>query len=331
MLKLLIMSDRRRQQDNPIGPMLPERPALQRTELGPVVHALGHQIADLAEPELLEMASDGGVVLYTASYRDFSRELGGPILNVLDGIIENNFSSPDLWRINRLPVRLGMGARRRDLTYARRTSLSLIEGTGSGVVMPIKLYGSLIAHDIMLSEGPAKCSSVRRVEHRLEQHHVDPDHFITTLSSPAVDTILRTMAHAPNGMYGPNSTNVHTVGLPRFLNPAASGRFAEGFHQTSISIFDHALGEEPRLSQDFLAKKKQLLTRARRDVPSGGCPVRHDTFTDIGPAALALFDELDIDPASLPRESLISRYRRLVVAVAQKALDAQTVVEHEDE
>ncbi len=296
------------------------RAFLQRTELGPVVHAIAHALA----PAIEKASIDKAAVLLGDT--PFSHDIRlnyaflrvGRCMGEATGLVLGQTIFPDsaqqiidAYRPINPEEDKPKDADPNDLTFHAMMKDVVLEGALSGVAMPLHVYRKLTLHRAGLISGGDEAIRAKA----LAQAPFVVDEVVRDMRSTWFNDILQQLAYAPNGFYGAASSSPGVTNSPDVLSVhTVFEETDEGFLQ---------------LSQGFVRVKKSALRKETHDGrESGGCPVRHGGYKLIGPLATMALQEMGIDPSLLPVETAISRYRRLVADVIE-ALGNQKGPAHE--
>lgn len=284
-----------------------KRPAIQRTEIGPLFSTI--------VPEVLERASqyplddELGETLQTTDLEYALHVLAVDIKSsTIWGIeqwVETHLTDS---RVSAIPDLYKAAEGKRNLYYGTAEEI-LTEGMMSGVVVPLKLYHVIECFKRQQS-GVEAGQRTGLLKSNLPE----------ILHENWFEAMLHQLALPPNGELGEWSTSVEfslEESLPWTLSKSVQSQ-GDGFV----------------LDETYFERVKALHTRARKldressahsvTQDSGGCPVRHATFKKIGPIALDAFANVRILPHTLQdpdRKSAISLCRDFVAERAKQALD----------
>lgn len=285
------------------------RPALQRQEVGPMLHDFGHEIYDRAEATALTEVGTN----YLKQPGDFNglamfaHQSSAIIRSFLD---DESITGPICKAMRPLAEPVGPHNNR---LFTIRFEEALMEGMLSGVVTPLQLYKEIFMKENRDANSPSDFSKVS----------VDIEELVGRLSTPEFEAMLHQLAIGANNSLGPSSTRTQDVAS------AAAGASLDPFVYLRNSIFEcDDDGRVTGFTGRLLARQKldKQQERKRRNIggESGGCPVRHARFTVIGGVATNyLWSVGDYD--GLPRnqgESLISRGNRFVRTILAATIEA---------
>ncbi len=257
------------------------RPALQRRELGPVLHDIAHKVSDGVESDI----TDEAVCLEPVKdVNDLAENLG---------VLHNNLH-------DRTKPHVGAFIRLLTLTVVRAQSAgeiltipapaALHEGVASGVLTPFKLLQSIVSYEEYTGTDPFDTSHFQGVFrddwHQASSLQLVRSVNVSTLYSwadrivtPNFQTMLHQMAYGYNGSLGSQSSQPYEL-----HKPLRSLEDPEG-------AFIYKDGTVTGFSVEFLARQRiELRDDESSQLKSGGCPVRHSTFKRIGEAAALYLD-----------------------------------------
>lgn len=305
------------------------RARLQRQELGPIVHDLGHEIYDKAEARI---------------------EAGAPLTCPTDLPSLATFASSCLRAVEAVKT---MGDLR-DSRFRYETAKSVItsnrgystdlegnpfdyeithyeglynvmnEGLTSGVVVPLQLYRLIKLRDHPSSvRQHSKPPDVRATKEDLQ---VDAQDVIDQLSSDYFQRMLHQLAVGNNGSLGRASTAISNLSSPdvsqaRVFNVVGLVGLPKSFEYDK----DGSVIGWSKVCLDEIKALKVAARSSKRSLEkeSGGCPVRHTTFPVLGEIASRHFEEIGT-PDGQPRnqgESLISRGTRYVRTILAATIE----------
>lgn len=298
--------------NNPIPVEHWGRPRLQRQELGPMLHDLGHTVYDLAEVK----AQETSLLYRPVDYEDLAIFAGRCIDMTMDAIeiLEQDAthkSVEDFLDDSRSIPRADGSEYKDILTYGGSLRPVLKEGIDSGIVSPLQLYK--VIND---------CENVM-IQGELRPGSLDVEVMTERIGSPIFQAMLHQLAIGHNGSLGDAASN------PNKLSPSSPELF-HSFDQYGSALKAFAYDNDGRVigyKPDFLAFQKQAKHKERKQggayglSQSGGCPVRHANFPALGPRAQAYFEALGRPDAQPQKqgESLITRASRFVCTALLKS------------
>lgn len=263
------------------------RPEVQRTELGPLIHIVAHDIYDGIDDciandwhdDLTHIAGmpTGNLKLvdsllsYEALIAERSREV---VREVCDG--NYLYSEIDEYITSRFSSSHGVQGIGNKLTTIPNLMMLVGEGVRSGLVLPMMLWKSI-----------ARAEKNRRLAH---SYHVSSDSLlgivdlhevIDRLSSQIFADMLALTAYGRNGSLGPLSADpssiTRDVSIPNFKH---------------VNFQYNEEGKVIGFCPEFVAESVKKLVDHNKDargmgfkLESGGCPVRHQVFKKIGEPA----------------------------------------------
>jgi hypothetical protein len=267
------------------------RPAVQRTEIGPIFATIVPEVVKIArgiQSELFEVATILDSHRYAGNGEIQTESFLAAVASDLTATVRNanhewyNTHSDDarIGAINRCLIKDGV-----KFTHYKQFEDVLDEGMKSGVIMPLKVFHMID-------------------ELTKDNHGAVGERVVKSLREPWIDEMLHKLARGPNGSLGSWSTDVVFDRLKH-----SRGEVLKQFVITNDDgTFD--------LSDDYDAMVSEQLAEARANDRadlvkvqpkySGGCPVRHAQYKSIGVLASAAFAEEDIDPAQLVDPSHVS-------------------------
>lgn len=314
------------------------RPWVQRNELGPLVHQLGHEIYDQAEVELLNQVETGNLV-QPANYS----QLTGLVMQSL-GVV-SDFTPYDDTLDNLLTEYRAMEKPKSgtvgQLTYYASPLEVLNEGLITGIVAPLMLYrAATVSAEVVATQVRwTRCQAYERTE-----VDFDAERAANTLVSPRFQKMLHFLALGANGSLGRPSTSVRDLGYtpddmtPLLINlpddkvhcfsDLLATKFAEVVEMVDEVRHEQFIYDEQGEFVDFTPQFKEgflLRQRAEKAGWSGGCPVRHETFRSTGPLAAEYFkDQGQADGLPAKQgESLITRGSRFIATILAATVDAE--------
>ncbi len=303
----------------------PTRPALQRTELGPILHVFSHQVYGRLEAQLADDTIEQIPEVYIKDIIDGYR----PPRTVADigrvtralGNQAQIVSSEIAWDTTYIPVRDFVKDNHRSLEQGKRlthyTSFEQVanEGISSGVVMPMQLWRAIDhkERDLGWVVRDARADITTLVS-ETSTIAVDPEKVADMMTQPHFLEMLSLLAYAKNGALKAVSADINSgstnkvVGLLyddiyEFDSDGKVIGFSESFKERWMHDLTSSNGMERR-SDHYSSYYRE----------SGGCPVRHSVFKKLGDTASRVLDMLpDEDRALLDRdESAIHRGARLL-------------------
>lgn len=298
------------------------RPRLQRQELGPVLHDIGHTIYDAAEDMLLADDNEYGFTL-TAPHNlnqlaTFGETLAGAVNICTTDILKtvpSHLMDEFIGNQKQLVVINDTGMRGfRELVFSYDFRGALDEGLDSGVVSPLQLYRTVkLFEDRRILELPGEPNFTIEFE---------PTDVLQRIASTEFQTMLHQLATGTNGSLGTASNRAREIRDENRTTFALISKYGWG-----KSFMTDETGTVVGFTPDFLAHVRHNKTTdrvtwsARSD--SGGCPVRHATYKKLGDTAQEYFDVLGT-PDARPRaegESLITRASRFVTTTLLKSIE----------
>lgn len=300
------------------------RPRMQRQELGPVLHDVGHTIYSAAEDLLLADTNEYGLELTPPTNLKELAAFGGVLMEAVDycatdvvAEVPSDLMDDFISAQSQITVMSGGKALPRELTFSYRFRGALDEGLESGVVAPLQLYRTLklaedgrILHLAGAEEPP---------EFELEFEASDIARRITTVE---FQTMLHQLAMGPNGSLGTSANRLRELRAEDRTTFAVVAKY--GWERSFV------LDEQRNitgLTPNLLAyiRREQTANRAAHSsrADSGGCPVRHATYKKLGDTAQQYFEQLGT-PDARPRfegESLITRASRFVSSTLLRSIE----------
>lgn len=291
------------------------RARMQRRELGPVLHDLGHQIYDLAEERLpgdtllLKPPVDGvSLSEFAADSVSYIKKIGLELSDELQPSSYNGLKK--VVAANNPAPKEHIGVLGTRTTFFPDASEVLKEALVSGVIIPLQLYRTIKLAECDYASGLEVPPSIRR------KLNVTPDDLLEQLCSERFDTMLHQLALGTNGSVGSAAVSsyelrqVGTTALPTVI-------LGHGL----VASFEYEAGFVSGFSQSFLDHNKDYKYKVEY-IESGGCPVRHATFPALGEIATQHFADLGT-PDAQPRnqgQSLITRANLFLVAALEQAM-----------
>lgn len=311
--------------------MTVSRPWVQRNELGPLVHQLGHEIYDQAEVEILGEV-DAGRLKAPTHYGQLE-SLVGRLADTLYGLTPNDETLESmLYTYNPIIKNndLATGSR---LTHYFSPVQILDEGLRTGIVAPLLLYRAATIPPERIADIFA---SIMHQQYRGTELPFDVERAVVNLKSPYFQKMLHFLALGANGSLGRASSAVddliyfsEDLGPLKIYPPDSRGsrfgatwatKFAavvEGVAQQRREQFIYDKQGNP---VDFTPNFKREFMEEQQSIKSGwsgGCPVRHETYKITGPLAAEYF-KAQGQAEGLPArqgESLITRGNRFIATI----------------
>lgn len=282
------------------------RPLLQRRELGPMMHDLGHTILDIAQEHVLAE----GISLRPTNPEKLA-QFGSACIGLLRSIHLKEATSgearrdsshaaiQDLISSNRRTVPIKDTTEVQNLTYYDGLYKVVDEGLSSGVVSPLQLYRTVKIVESDRRPRPFRGNPQIRAGEAAKR-----------IMSDGFQTMLHQLATNPNTVLGGPSASAEYL---RTSSPEIGfGTVREyGLDQTFLR---NRRGKVVGFTPEYLAFQKEKKQELRQRGLSGGCPVRHADFPVLGERAKAYFEDLG-RPDGQPQnqgESLITRASRFV-------------------
>lgn len=283
------------------------RPRLQRQELGPMLHDLGHVLYDQAEEAILRDGIQPEPVDLETLVK-FGSECVDTVLKIAEytthqAIVKTQALLDDTSHIEDVDEGLSQLIRVTHLSGARDV---LNEGLMSGVVIPLQLYRTMR----LAEDGAGEHTAISAVD------------AADRITSPSFQTMLHQLAVGNNGSLGVGAASATYLGSPR--ESGSLRVFREMGPQQAIFEFDD-VGKAEAFTTTFLAIKKEIRRRETQGASlswqTGGCPVRHTDFPVLGEHAQNYFDAIGQDGPRNQGESLITRASRFVSAALLKSTE----------
>lgn len=290
------------------------RARIQRQELGPMMHDLGHTVFNASElrmangeltpprpvdsPSLAEFA---GVCVEFVVGAAAEAEIRDGKHQILDDFIQSNAHRHSVGRDNML----------RSLTHYEDLQSVLREGIESGIVSPLQLY-----RVVKLAEGDPRSFKL----------DIDAEEAAERIVSDEFQTMLHQLASSSNGALGATSNKPYTLREePRGGDFDMFNTFSRNNVQSNFAFDTNKT--VTGFSRGYLDYKKKYDAAKRKAdetlAGSGGCPVRHATYAKLGGIAQQYFEQLGT-PDARPRfegESLVARSSRFVSVALLKSLE----------
>lgn len=294
------------------------RPAVQRTEIGPILATVVPEVLEIAaNAPVCSSTSLVGLEIWYKNLEDPNRSIGAIYKGILGEIgadlLALASSSADQWcrkpdqRQNALASARQMRGGK-PVTHYTSFGDILEEGMKSGVVMPLKLFNIVTLYD------PDRMLKRDRFGERL----------VDVLRAEWFDVMLHKLARGPNNSLQAWSTDCHFNSHAVGGTPA--GRFASYMVQTDEGCYDFSKSYDQMIAHSLSGVRandkagEQEVSRSA----SGGCPVRHATFKKVGQFAAKAFEAEGIDATKLnnpSRVSSISQCRQFVADRVEKIFE----------
>lgn len=283
------------------------RPKMQRQELGPMLHDLGHVILDTAERRIM----DEVVFLHQPDDSPGLEKFAETCIGFVAGVVAENEIRDgkhqiidDLIQSNNRKHSVDDSNLLRSLTHYDDLSTVLREGIESGIVSPLQLY-----RVVKLVEGDPMTPKI----------DVSAEEAAERIVSDSFQTMLHQQAASSNGALGAASNKPYTLREePRDVNFVTFNTISHKDIRENFAFDEN--GVVIGFSRAYLDYKKQYDAAKRKAneslTGSGGCPVRHTNFPALGEQAKAYFEVIGT-PDGQPRnqgESLVARASRFVSA-----------------
>lgn len=299
------------------------RPRMQRHELGPIMHDLGHDVYDDMEqrlphdpiqpapvdmPTLLSFAN-----ICVVRATDAVSRLPVEKVQELDRLITEKHRSPHDTQ---------------ELTYYNNVREVLYEGMATGVVSPLELYQTIKIAETQQADGRYDMGSLS----------IDPQDAATRIQTEGFQVMLDQLARGYNGSMGSAASDMAGLinlnilsNFDAILPPETVNNHLRSFKSVMILGIENAFkieaGQVTGFSDLFLHALKERKSVERNSgkflAASGGCPVRHAEFPVLGEYARRHFAAVG-DPEEGPRnqgESLITRASRFVSAALLRSTE----------
>jgi len=256
------------------------RAQVQKEDLGPILNVIAQDIynevgdswhppSNLSHDTHIDLAPLAGDLDYKTAMASSDYLQGGKYQSI-DDLIET--------------YRLNEGANF-TLTWHSSSVNVLDEGLRTGIMMPLHVYCAMQSQK---TYGYA-------FSDRIADDNLDIPHLVTTLRSSSFRKVVLALAKAPNGTYLGNSANPSSIVMNNPLRRiAVDSEFFlfDGEHVVLSPAVRHVLRAkyEGRNAHDF--KTDHL-----NDIPQGntsGCPVRFNSFKNIGQFAARFAEERGI-------------------------------------
>lgn len=293
------------------------RPLLQRRELGPMLHDLGHRIYDEAEVHVVEYGigptpSDLGRL---ALFAEAALSITGGIVQAVQG---DRANAPVDALIKENHYELAQ-----HLTHSGSLAGVLQEGIGSGVISPLQLYRTVKLFEMQYANLQHDLPTLHRPE-------IDAREAIERIESPEFQHMLHVLARGHNGSLG-TSANTARSFRSDFFGSEHNPHTFKGLVDFGLlsSFVVNKAGQVTGLTDKFLGYQKAQKHYERNTFSgnglsdSGGCPVRYAEFPVVGDHAQDYLRGIGVESGQ-PRyqgESLITRASRFVVVALRTSLE----------
>ena len=315
------------------------RPHLQRTEIGPIFHLIAHNIYDAAERHIEQHGMAGwqvanlqdlkgfvGKLVHIASQTPLYRNaLNGCFGSEVYDLLRNHQKTSDGSAIH------GVIMHNESLVTIPLDSL-VKEGTWSGLAMPLQLYYMRLLRRHLQT---ATLSDFFDQGH--DEIAIDPLACAEEIESPGFNRDLHILAYTKNGVLGSDSTSSRIVdgGMINIFdyNKRQTAGKLEYLYRVYLD-YDDESGEVQfsEAAKDFLRTQVRLNNqRYGSQGQTGGCPVRHSTFKQIGDHAQRFIAEHS-PTGELEHQgtSAITRGAQLVAFALRHSATSQTEVSGEE-